>query len=91
MFVYGKENYLEPSFFTFSTHAIVLWVGQVKCRYQNMATLEWTLSKKTMENIVLQFKVFTKPKPLPFRIYVIFPIGDTYYINGTGQCRTRVC
>ena len=91
MSVYGKKNSLKPSFSTFSTHAIIWWVCQVKYRYQNITTLEWKLSKTKTENIVLQFKLLTKPKPVPFRIYVFIPRGNTYYMTGTGQWRTRVC
>ena len=85
MFVYGKENCLEPSFFNFSTNAIICWVGQVKYRYQNMTTLECKLPKKTTENIVLQFKVLTKSKPVPFIRYLFILRGNTYYITGTGK------
>ena len=91
MFVCGKGNFLEPSFFTFSTHAIILWVGQVKYGYQNMTTLEYKLLKTTTDNIVLQFKVLTEPKPVPFRRYVLILRGNTDYMTGTDQWCTRVC
>ena len=63
----------------------------MKYRYQNMTALKWKLLKTTTENIVFQFKVFTKAKAVPFRRYVFIPRGDTYYITGNGQWPTSVC
>ena len=91
MFVYEKENLLEPSFFTFSIHYIIWWAGQVKYCYQNMTTLEWKMKKTTTENIDFQFKVLTKPKPVPFRRYVYILRENTYSITGTGERHMRVC
>ena len=34
MLIHGKENILEPSFFTFSTHVIIWWADQVKYHHQ---------------------------------------------------------
>ena len=30
-------------------------------------------------------------KPVLFKRYVFIPRGNTYYMTGTGQCRTHVC
>ena len=60
MFFHGKVNQPEQIFFTFSTHDIIWWVGQVKYPNQNMTTLEWKLSNTTTENVESQFKSLTK-------------------------------
>ena len=57
----------------------------------NMTTFEWKLAKTTTDNILFQFKVLTKQKPVLFRRYIFILRGNTYYMTGTGQWCTRVC
>ena len=39
---------------------------------------------------MLQFKVLTEPKTVPFKRYVYILRGNTYYITGTCQWRMHV-
>ena len=91
MFVYGKVNRLDQSFYNFLTHFTTWWAGQVRYPYQNMQILEWKLSTTITENIVLHFKELTEQKPVTFRRYVFILKGNRYFITGTGQWHTHVC